>query len=1148
MASNPRQPVGWSWGALYYTPYFGDYWHTPGLTGTLRQTASELQQTAERANKLLEDPSPFIEKAVRGAITGATTRASAEPRGEEEVDLDRMDPPSLVDRVQRLITEGASKAAIVGLEKILLHAQTEDLELRDSALEALNQARHERASLTETAQGVWESLNSRHIVWGGVNLNAQRSSNKDLREIRLELDKKEHPEESRLPDTDGMTPIDSLIRCQEFYQTLRIEHHLPPAPGQIPSSSEPSLSPEMVETDAPPSPSSHEMQALVRETDKTIKQFCDKTIHYSTMYAMSSLFSQNIEAGEFKRMLKNGGDLQAAYLQRAGGGAVRQFIYKHTYNLILKLVGSIIRETIEGVTSNLREFLNDDVQMLKFAEAKIGDLSRYYGRIERGRKDYCGHLNHEHPGYEAGSFDEFLSMTMQTYGENRLTEAELIKRFGDYIVANYAPRPRIEIRGYRIPLLSKALEWIVHGIRKALIRFFLRRTRLVDTILTQGTGSAFYAQLGLKTMLQTKLRKIIEMIQRSRPRSVTELSSGKDSARLRLEAKKAQLITRDLHLVIQQHSHNLHRFIAIQAANNNREALADLDNRVDTLTRELLGSLTALFQWEPLSLQGVLEDATTNLLETSLLSLFEDKERQIESQMQGIFEMLDKAFDYTDQEEAQRIELRYRNDLRSVNKNLEELLEQLSRLAIEAAVEDHLKNASVERHQKIKEFVEEEKEEALGLALCLQETSEGLSAIFINYDAGTTPIDPVKEQLNEAIARIEAYLRRTAVTLRGNALKRDCYSDVRGDLYNAYAIFAQILQGFAVDVLDPLLKEIEEIERQERLVERYSEARVKIEALSSDLRTSELEEELKGIRELIPQSDREEMSGYLNAIKEGWNGLDKINKQQRLLDRLSRAKKEHAALKRQIDQLGNVRRQLEELSNLLSAYRSSGSNEANAGQRGELTEEIQRRYEQIMRISDPSLHQHVLDLLVCDETDALYQKLHPSWPFRQKTPVFAALESYQMFLHTSMTRNLERQRVLEAQTEGLSAEHIQSEKEELIVAIGGKIHPCVDSIAHQEMLLRRALKCRTESLTEFAKKFPDMAWEIGMISDELKVNGFIAVGELQLSQNITPLVATIAPRISESITNLLDSLGKPFHYKQLILRLVLLDIVKRNES
>src|SRR5690606_25203371 len=129
---------------------------------------------------------------------------------------------------------------------------------------------------------------------------------------------------------------------------------------------------------------------------------------------------------------------------------------------------------------------------------------------------------------------------------------------------------------------------------------------------------------------------------------------------------------------IQQHSHNLHRFIAIQAANNNREALVDLDNRVDTLTRELLGSLTALFQWEPLSLQGVLEDATTNLLETSLLSLFEDKERQIESQMQGIFEMLDKAFDYTDQEEAQRIELRYRNDLRSVNKNLEELLEQLS--------------------------------------------------------------------------------------------------------------------------------------------------------------------------------------------------------------------------------------------------------------------------------------------------------------------------------------------------------------------------------------------------------------------------------------------------------------------------------------
>lgn len=1161
--SSPRQPVGWVRGPLYYVPYFGDYWYTPSLLGTIQQTATQLGQTAERTNRVLADPSGFVSQAVQGAIQGVSqtvsqpsraTPSEREHEGEEgEIPriLESSDPPSLFNGVQRLLSEGASKAAAVGLEQLLLHARTEDASLLEGALESLNRARVEGASLPETAKSVWESLNSRHIVWGGVHLNAKRSSNKILRDARLEAEREGKSEELLIHDTDGTSPINSLIRCQELFQTLSAQHKLsPPAPS---TSLPPSESPSQTELVFPvredePSASREEIERLQQRTDETIHRFCEKTVHYSTMYAMRTLFSQEIPPEEFNQMIQQGGNLEARYLNRVGGGVVRQFMYKHIYRLILKLISPIIQETIEGVTTHLRDFLKDDVQMLKFAEAKIRDLSNYYGRIERGRQDYVRGPRSDNPGYEAGSFDEFLSMTIRNYGENRLTEAELIKRFGDYIVSNYTPRPHIQIGGYRIPLISKLLEWVVHSIRKGLIRFFLQRTQLIDTILTRGTSSAQYAQLGLKKMLLTKLKEIVNMIQRSRPRDVTDLTEEEAPTRSRLEAKKARLITRNLHQVIQQHSRNLHRFIEIQECKNKDEPLRNLDSRINTLTSEILSSVHHLFQWEPVTFQGILEDATTNLLETSLLSLFEDKERQIESQMQGIFEVLERTYEYTSPESQVTQEYRHREELRNIDNQLNELLEQLSRLAIEAAAEDHLKNASVERHRKIEEFVVGEKNEMIELGRYLYSLNSTLLKMINEHDYDNSNIHEIKEQLNEAVCRIEGFLRRTAAILRGKELKAICYSDVRGDLYNAYAIQIKILEKFALETLNPLLIKIKEIEQQEQLVLRYAEAHKRLETLSYDYSAEELITELEEIRLLLPESDRSALDEPFRAIRENWLELDRLNSQQRLLNQEAQLQRDQDAYSQQLQQLNTVRRDLGELADLLVQYRNQRGAGAEEG-RMRLVQEIQRRYSGLIQINDPSLHQYVLDLIRSDNTGELYKKLHPpKWSIRSEVPVFTALNRYQLLLQEQIRKIGQQRENLRPQTESLNAEEIQENKSSLIRQMQPRIELGLNTIAGMVTHPAETFLGMLLEITEYTKRFEEVGCQSALIADNLKVSAYIAVGELKLAQNITPIATTIAPRISESITHLLDSLGEPFHYKQLILRLVILDIVRRNET
>ena len=104
-----------------------------------------------------------------------------------------------------------------------------------------------------------------------------------------------------------------------------------------------------------------------------------------------------------------------------------------------------------------------------------------------------------------------------------------------------------------------------------------------------------------------------------------------------LEAKKAQLISRQLHLRIQQHSSKLLDFIDIEACNEDDGKLSALNNNVSSIAKQCFDVISDVFQWEPFSMRRVLEDASTSAIETALLGLFEDKEKQIETAVANNF-------------------------------------------------------------------------------------------------------------------------------------------------------------------------------------------------------------------------------------------------------------------------------------------------------------------------------------------------------------------------------------------------------------------------------------------------------------------------------------------------------------------------------
>ncbi len=1103
---------------------------------------SNATQAAQRANHTLANPSQFTAQAVGGAVAGYASASTATPTGGSSATGTpaAAQGNALLSGVTALAAGTITDASAYVLEKLLENAEIIDplpsdcapstatttttttalpttptrgqlavtSQLKEKCLHILKQARETNGSLSDAARRVWSMLDSYHILAaGGININAKTSASPALKAQRFGNNYHEAAQ------NDGSNPISDLVTCQDHINRIRARFGLQPL---VQSQSAPSpAQPVSLDTTAPLSP--QELQTLQDETDAVIARFCEKTLHLSTMYAMTTLFNHEIDPIEILSRANDEISYQECYLSAVGGGRVRQFIYKHLYRLILAFITPMIEETISEVMIHLRDFLNDNVSLLGFTELKINQLADYYARIERGRQEYVRGQRFGEPGYQAGSFDTFLEHTITRYGRNELTREEVITKVGDYIIENFTPKPTITIRGYHVPLISRFLEWVIHSCRKLLIRALLHRTDMIQNALSQGTGSSsiHHAQLGLKQMLIKKLTQIKTNLERARYQSTADNNSADE--RLIFEAKKARIITLRLHQAIAHHSTTLHRFIEIEACNQNPSELGSLDNRIIGVTQELIEAFKKYTEIDVFSRQEVLEDATTNLLETALVSLLsDDKERQIEEQMRGLIEIFERAYTYTPPGERERLEAQYRADCAQADHDINSLLEQLSQVAIKGAIQDHLKNASAEKHERIKIFVEKRKQE-------IRQCAADVAAIEAGFSKQKSA-PQLKNELNQALSTLEAHLRKISTLMRSPELSTDCYADTRGDLYNAYATLIKHVDHVARNVIEPALVVVEEMNS----VEKREAQLVEIDRVIQSLDVDNLP-----VNQSLSQIDSLAQTQSLANIRAQWVRLGELE-----------IERDWAKLVREKEQQDVTVRLLQELSTKLRAWSDlRGPNHTYTTQlavtirRDELNTDIQALRDQLLAIDNTELQHNVLGVLQNQDAAGLQRILNPSWNFGRRATIFTNLDAHYAYLEemppTPHIRDLPT---------------VNAEINLTCGQIEGACAAVRETIAAEMDCLRTtAIPQKHARLQEIKRGLEGVGPTIEALVDELDVKGCIVFGHLKITQNLDRIVALITPQILRTVGTLIASLGKSFHYEQLAVRLILLDLAERSE-
>ena len=1111
--------------------------YVPAIPG--RATATEVQGAAKKVQALAEDPRGFA----RGMTLGIMDALSADSVPQAGVPGAAPDgapttPATLSNRVTQVVMGGVSAASSVVMQKLLENSETYDLDpddanLRATAIATLTSNQNAQRSLPETAKSVWDTLNKYHIIIGGVNLNVKTSTDEKMREERVQ---------SEGSNNDGVSPIHSLVRCQEAWRTLRTRHALNPV------NPSPTI-PSRTGRDARPLPTTEEslrIKALEKTTGELVTNFSQKTVHYATMYIIHRMVNHSFDPAVYKKILQDGGDIEEAYLSNFNG-PVRRVFYKAAFRLIGWLIRPIIAETIEQVVVHLRKFLNNDVDLLHFVEKKVGDMADYYGRIEKARRDYTEPKRED----ECGTFDNFLKETIKVYGQKKLTEEQLAKMFGDYIVENFVPRPKIEFFGHRIPLISGFLEWTVHAVRKAIVRHVMKKAGIVQKILTQGTDSVHYAQLGLKRLLQQKLTQVCEMVTRSRSRTVVPIDplhvGAVPPAPADLETKKAQIISRQLHLIIQQHSSKLLRFIDIESCNGDEMKLADLDNRVSALVAESMTAVSNLFKWEPFSLRKVLEDASTHAMETALLALFEDKGKQIEEQLQTVFGVLEKSYTYVPDGERADREREFLAECAEVDRNLGTLQEQLSRAAVAAALESHLKNVSGERHNVIKAYVQKEKD----LYRNFIDELAGLGA-QLHGEPSEQNSPALKSAVSKAVSLIEQYLSHISAQLPSPELEA-CYSDVRGDLHNIYAaaiVHLNELHGkmeqisSAVDMIKATEDELISTQTCETILNNFS-LQGPSEAITADCVVLEKHFPLTIRDELIPKL--QEITKSSTELKQTAATLaifDQREERAKLLGAFERKKTLFSNADRQLNSLKLKCREYHDLRGTNNKYPTEDVVES---RRGELHQVIQQELQVLRAIKDHDFVREISKFLDVNDTNELYRVFYPSL-FASHVPIFSNLASLQGRCQEA---------ILKVQAELAQLPEVPPTRQEIIetqTRLGNQITEAIRQIRERLVENRIAQTMRGDEQKAAIGVSRKAAFEerfaaFRELGEHFAVKGCISVGEIKLYNRLAPeLTARIAPEIIKGTRTMIDAMGKPFHYKQLVLRLLFLDIADRHKA
>ncbi len=1139
-----RESLGTAWSYVPGRESLGRAWnHMPNIPGV--GTVRAVMQTSQKVQEVIADPTEFATQVAKGTGLGIMAalqvppQAPGEPTAEDE-DTVSLAPAALSSRLSQILMGGVSAGSSFVMKQLLENSETydldqEDVNLQAEAIKTLTKNQNVQKSLPETAKSVWNTLNKYHILIGGINLNIKNSSDEKMRDERVK---------SEGPNLDGYSPIHSLMQCQESWRTLRTNHALNlvnPSPT-IPSSN--SRRTRVLQT----AEEKAQIEALVTKTDTLVSNFSQKTVHYATMYIIHRICNHSFDPAIYQQILQEGGNIEEAYLKKFDG-PVRRILYKAAFRTIAWFIRPLIGKTIEEVITHLRKFLNSDVDLLQLVQKKMGDMADYYGRIEKARCDYTQPNRND----ECGTFDNFLKHTIQAYGQQKLTEEELMKIFGDYIVDNFVPRPQIKFFGYKIPLISSFFEWIGHSIRKAVVRHAMNKAGIVKKMLTQGTDSVHYAQLGLKRLLAQKLDQVLKMVQRSRSRPVVVMdplvAQPVQPTSLDLEAKKTQLISRQLHLIIQQHSSKLLRFIDIESCNGDERKLADLDNRVSALVSEIMSTASNVYKGEPFSIGKVLEDASTHAMETALLALFEDKEKQIEENLQTIFDVLDKSYTYVPENERADSERQFLEECAQVDQNLSSLQDQLSRAAVAAALESHLKNVSGEKHNNIKSYVQNEKEL---YANFVQELTQ-LGNQFNIADTTQSSSSPLKASVSRAISLIEQYLSHISAQLPSPELEA-CYSDVRGDLHNIYASAIVHLNklhekmnqiAIAMNTINKTEGEIVDTNTCEKALHNFSLERPFQETIDT----------CKAIQTQLPPSIQEELKQKLEAVIGDRDTLEntiaelttfdlraKVNK---TLGGLKEKQALFAQAKNELDSLKLESREYHDLQGTNSTYLTQ---EAVDLRKADLLETIQKRSNWLNQIQDVDFKRDISPHLAIKITNQLYTIFYPSF-FATKVPIFSNLSA----LQAGVQQWIEKKETELAELPETPS--IRKEIEDKEVKLSDQILKSIKAIQERLQQNRIAQQMQGDELKILITQIQKEAFEgesftsLSQLTEHFTVKGCISVGEIKLHNRLAPeITAHIAPKIIKGTRTMIDAMGKPFHYKQLVLRLLFLDIADRRAT
>lgn len=1115
----------------------------PKVTFSNPNILQKLQETCDSAESVANALGKGLVKGALSGLTGGTN--------EKE---------SLSEKISQIVEHGIGAASVIALEKLLEKADTFDLDPNEQDLKkdmitvltnaktlpakiVSNQntpptatAKNLPSNLMETAKNVWNTLNKYHILIGGVNVNFKSSSDEELKELR----KKIAPELKESSNNNGITPINSLIRCQEAYRSTRISHHLSydsKSPITAANRSSPwhkELSLEELK----------KIRELEQQTDKMVSKFALDTTHYTTMITLHYLFNPTIDPSEYKKYISDGGDIQKTYLSRYiniknNKRTVRYFFYYVVYSLIFWLVRPIIEPTIEKVVTHVRTFLKNDVDLLHFIEQKIDDMLNYYGRIEKGRQDYLNPNRKD----EAGSFDEYLEQNIKIYGA-KYTEQDLIKIFSEYIVENYVPRSKITVRGKRIPLISTFLEWIIYSLRKSIIRGVLKKTNVVQKMLTQSTGSVHYAQLGIKRILEQKLAKVVEMIDHARISSAEQRSSEK----LILEAKKIQLITDQMHNKIKLHSQKLLRFIDIESCNGEDQKLRGLDNRVSQLATDSLMAVANIFKADPPSIENMLQNASTNMIETALVSLFEDKEEQIELQLQTIFEICEKTYTYVPENDRARKELEYHEECALIDEKLNILQEQLARSAVAKEIENFLENASTERHKAIKAYVLKEettlKEFITDLDGLFGEFKEFTDLFYITNPetfANEIHTQELKQKLGEIVFVIESHLSHLTMQLRSPQLE-NCYDDVRGDLHNTYACVIHSLDHLHKN-LEAIAKKVDKLSEHEDELVGSESCHKLLNSISFDKSYKEAKPHLEKIIAHSPKSMSNVTFSQMKNLADTWLEYEKNAAALRACEDYNK-----------MNDFNGFKDKFNELAIICRAHHDARVNTKYKDQknvedaRAEFQSNVSRLLNEIRTSQDPNIKTHILPLIKSDKAEDLYPIFHSSW-FRSRIPIFKKLDQINRMYQKKIAtyKQLPGREILENKKDELSAKmtNIVSEMHvKLSVNTQVQIKNVNQTLDSIDFHFSRAIDDKTKE-----QKIGEIMTSLEEFNTHFNVKGYISVGQLEITHAVAPKVTElISKEVTKGTRALIGAMGKRQHYKQLVLRGLFLEVARRQED